>query len=94
MREGASGRRGKLNGLCVHAVNGTPKLRRVVQAGHEPYVLGATPMEASYISSLQTKHAGLEKQIHDELTRPSPDLSALKMLKLRKLRIKDEIFKH
>ena len=51
-------------------------------------------MEASYISALQLKHAGLEKQIHDELTRPSPDLSALKSLKRRKLRIKDEIFHH
>ena len=51
-------------------------------------------MEASYITALQTKHAGLEKQIHDELARPSPDLSTLKSLKLRKLRIKDEIFKH
>lgn len=51
-------------------------------------------MEASYISALQLKHAGLEKQIHDEATRPSPDLSALKTLKLRKLRIKDEIFHH
>lgn len=51
-------------------------------------------MEASHISALQTKHAGLEKQIHDELIRPLPDLSALKALKLRKLRIKDELFKH
>lgn len=51
-------------------------------------------MEASYISALQIKHAGLEKQIHDELTRPSPDLSTLKALKRRKLRIKDEISHH
>lgn len=51
-------------------------------------------MEASYINSLHTRHAGLEKQIHDESTRPLPDLSALKTLKQRKLRIKDELSQH
>ncbi len=51
-------------------------------------------MEASHISALQLKHAGLEKQIHDELTRPAPDLSALKALKRRKLLIKDVISHH
>ncbi len=51
-------------------------------------------MEASYISALQIKHAGLERQIHDELARPAPDLSTVKTLKRRKLRIKDEIFHH
>ncbi len=51
-------------------------------------------MEASHINALQLKHAGLEKQIHDELARPLPDLSALNALKRRKLRIKDEISHH
>ncbi len=51
-------------------------------------------MEVSHINALQIKHASLEKQIHDELTRPLPDLSALKTLKRRKLRIKDEISHH
>ncbi|MDE2302347.1 MAG: DUF465 domain-containing protein [Sphingomonadales bacterium] len=51
-------------------------------------------METSYMSALQSKHAGLEKQIHDELARPSPDLSLLQLLKRRKLRIKDELSQH
>lgn len=48
-------------------------------------------MEASHVSALQLKHAGLERQIHDELSRPMPDLATLQMLKKRKLRIKEEL---
>jgi hypothetical protein len=51
-------------------------------------------METSYVSALQLKHAGIERQIHDELARPAPDLSILQILKRRKLRIKDELFHH
>jgi hypothetical protein len=51
-------------------------------------------MESSHISALQTKHAGLERAIHDELNRPSPDLAAVQLLKRRKLRIKDELTHH
>ena len=55
---------------------------------------GQKPMEASHISALQVKHAGLDKQLHDEMAKPAPDVGAIKALKLRKLRIKDAIFKH
>jgi hypothetical protein len=48
-------------------------------------------MDTSYISALQLKHAGLDRQLHDELARPAPDVSMLKLLKRRKLRIKDEL---
>ncbi len=48
-------------------------------------------MEIMHFSALQTKHAGLERQIHDELIRPAPNLEAVKLLKRRKLRIKDEL---
>lgn len=48
-------------------------------------------MESSHVSALQTKHAGLERQIQEELNRPFPNLATLQALKRRKLRIKDEI---
>ena len=46
-------------------------------------------MEQPHVSALQFKHAGLERQIAEELTRPAPDLSIVQSLKKRKLRIKE-----
>jgi hypothetical protein len=48
-------------------------------------------MQSSHVQALQTKHHGLERQIHDELCRPYPDDATLADLKRQKLRIKDEI---
>jgi hypothetical protein len=48
-------------------------------------------MEQSHVSALQFKHAGLERQISEELNRPAPDLSIVQSLKKRKLRIKEEL---
>ena len=48
-------------------------------------------MESSHINALETKHAGLEAKIRDELNRPMPDESLLQSLKKRKLRIKEEL---
>jgi hypothetical protein len=48
-------------------------------------------METSHVSALQLKHAGLERQIQDELNRPLPDLAMIQHLKRRKLRIKEEL---
>lgn len=48
-------------------------------------------MEQSHASALQLKHAGLERQIRDELNRPLPDLAMIQQLKRRKLRIKEEL---
>ena len=48
-------------------------------------------MEAVHANALQSKHAGLERRIHEEMTRPQPDPVAIKMLKQQKLRIKDEL---
>lgn len=48
-------------------------------------------METSHISALRTKHAGLERQIEQEMARPVPDDTLLQDLKRRKLRIKEEI---
>ena len=51
-------------------------------------------MEQSHFSALQLKHAGLERQLADELSRPVPDLSTIQLLKKRKLRIKEELAHH
>lgn len=46
---------------------------------------------ASHVTALHTKHAGLEARLRDEMARPAPDDTAIKKLKLAKLRIKEEI---
>lgn len=48
-------------------------------------------MDSSHVSALQLKHAGIERQIHDEMTRPMPDNAVIQVLKKRKLRLKEEI---
>lgn len=48
-------------------------------------------MEASHVSALQLKHASLDRQLQQEMNRPSPDNAMVQVLKRRKLRIKDEI---
>ena len=48
-------------------------------------------MDISHVSALQLKHAGLERQIQQELSRPLPDDAMIQTLKKRKLRIKEEI---
>lgn len=48
-------------------------------------------METSHVSALQLKHAGLERQLQDEMSRPLPDISLVQQLKKRKLRIKERL---
>lgn len=48
-------------------------------------------MEQSHVSALQLKHAGIERQLQDEMSRPMPDLAIIQSLKKRKLRIKEEL---
>lgn len=48
-------------------------------------------MESSHLSALQNKHAGLEARISEERARPAPNEVLLKELKLRKLKIKQEL---
>jgi hypothetical protein len=48
-------------------------------------------MDSSHISALQLNHAGIDRQIHEELTRPMPDAVVIQALKKRKLRLKEEI---
>ena len=48
-------------------------------------------MDTSHVSSLQLKHAGLERKIEEELSRPLPDIATIQELKKRKLRIKAQL---
>ena len=48
-------------------------------------------MDTSHVSSLQLKHAGLEKRIEEEMSRPLPDDAVIQTLKKQKLRIKEEL---
>ncbi|MGV3770340.1 MAG: YdcH family protein, partial [Sphingobium phenoxybenzoativorans] len=43
-------------------------------------------MEASHISALQAKHAGLDARIKAEVSRPMPDAVLVATLKKQKLR--------
>ena len=48
-------------------------------------------MDTSHVSTLQLKHAGLERRIEEELSRPMPDPAMLQELKKRKLRVKEQL---
>lgn len=48
-------------------------------------------METSHVSALQMKHAGLERELEQEMNRPMPDIVAIREIKKRKLRIKEQI---
>lgn len=48
-------------------------------------------MDSTHIAALQAKHAGLEAQLRDELSRPAPDDVILQTIKKQKLRIKEAL---
>lgn len=48
-------------------------------------------MDSSHVTALQSKHANLEAKLRDEMARPAPDDAAIRALKVRKLRIKEEL---
>ena len=48
-------------------------------------------MDNSHVAALQAKHKGLERRLHDELSRPAPDEAIVQTLKKQKLLIKQEI---
>jgi len=45
----------------------------------------------SHVSALRTKHADLDRTLDHEQNRPAPDSTAIKKLKMEKLRLKEEI---
>lgn len=48
-------------------------------------------MVESHLQALETKHAGLERRISEEASRPFPDQSLISLLKKQKLRLKEEL---
>ncbi len=48
-------------------------------------------MASSHVNALQSKHAGLEAKLRDEMSRPAPDTATIQYLKKQKLRLKEEI---
>ncbi|MEM6266367.1 MAG: YdcH family protein [Pseudomonadota bacterium] len=48
-------------------------------------------MASSHVHALQSKHAGLEARLRDEMTRPVPDAATIQSLKKQKLRLKEQI---
>ncbi|NNC59339.1 MAG: DUF465 domain-containing protein [Erythrobacter sp.] len=48
-------------------------------------------MVSSHVNALQSKHAGLEARLNDEMNRPAPDAAKIQELKKAKLRLKEEI---
>lgn len=46
---------------------------------------------SSHVNALQSKHAGLEARLRDEMARPVPDAAAVQAIKRQKLKIKEEI---
>ncbi|ALE17330.1 hypothetical protein AMC99_02044 [Altererythrobacter epoxidivorans] len=46
---------------------------------------------SSHVTALQSKHAGLEARLREEMNRPAPDDVMIQQLKKRKLQIKQEI---
>ena len=51
-------------------------------------------MESSHAIALETKHAGLDRRIAEELQRPAPDSTLVAHLKKQKLRIKEALRLH
>ena len=48
----------------------------------------------SHLHALQSKHAGLEARLREEMARPVPDTAMIQALKKRKLKLKEELSRH
>ena len=48
-------------------------------------------LSPSHSEALQTKHAGIDARLREEMGRPSPDSGTIQQLKRAKLRIKEEL---
>ncbi|MBM3594652.1 MAG: DUF465 domain-containing protein [Alphaproteobacteria bacterium] len=51
-------------------------------------------MDSSHLSALELKHASIERQLHQELSRPLPNDALVQDLKKRKLKIKEQMLRH
>ena len=52
---------------------------------------GNTRMNTAHATALETKHAGLDRRIADEVLRPLPDTALIAALKKQKLKIKEAL---
>ena len=48
-------------------------------------------LSSSHTSALETKHAGLDARLREEMGRPAPDAGTIQQLKREKLRIKEQL---
>lgn len=48
-------------------------------------------MQTSHQAALETKHAGLDRRLDEELHRPLPDTTLIATLKKQKLKLKEEL---
>lgn len=55
------------------------------------YNLKEIDMVSSHATALQSKHAGLDRMLQEEQSRPAPDDTTIKRLKKEKLRLKEEL---
>ncbi|WP_082796845.1 YdcH family protein [Sphingopyxis granuli] len=51
-------------------------------------------MDTSHANALLQKHAVLDRQIREEMSRPMPDDVMIQQLKKQKLRLKEELARH
>lgn len=65
-------------------------MARVASNGSQAHE-GDNPMHSSHVDALKAKHAGLEARLHDEQTRPAPDIAMIQKIKKQKLLIKEEL---
>lgn len=68
-------------------------LKRFVRPGRIAFVTPQkeSQMVSSHVTALKAKHAKIEAQLRELLSRPAPDDAAIQMLKKRKLLIKEEL---
>ncbi|OZA91786.1 DUF465 domain-containing protein [Altererythrobacter sp. H2] len=52
--------------------------------------MASSPVQA-HTDALESKHAGLESRLREEMSRPIPDAARVQALKRQKLRIKEEL---
>lgn len=54
----------------------------------------ASTTVSSHLHALESKHAGIDARLRDEMARPAPDAVMIQALKKQKLRLKEEIAGH
>ncbi len=53
--------------------------------------MATAPATSSHMDALQSKHAGLDARLRDELARPAPDDAVIQQIKKQKLQLKEKL---